>query len=44
MRKALVLIENIAKQSKAPGDVKENIEFVRELFQGLLEASGEGEA
>jgi hypothetical protein len=44
MRKALVLIENIAKQARVPEDVAESIARVRESFQQLLEAIENGEA
>jgi len=44
MRKALTLVENIARQAKAPKDVIDNIEHVRESFQELLEAFEEGKA
>ena len=44
MRKALTLVENIAKQSEVPAEVAENIEYVRESFLELLEAVEDGEA
>lgn len=44
MRKALVLIENIARKAKVPKDVKEHLEGVRESFQDLVEAIDEGKA
>ena len=44
MRKALTLIENIAREANVPDEVKENIEDVRDAFQELLEAIEEGEA
>jgi hypothetical protein len=44
MRRALTLVENIAKQVKAPADVMESLVGVRESFQELLEAITEGEA
>lgn len=44
MRRALTLVENIAKQATVPKDVTENIESVRASFQDLLEAIEEGEA
>ncbi len=44
MRKALTLVENIAKQAKVPRDVAEAIVDLRQSFQDLLEAIDEGEA
>ncbi|MGC4121096.1 MAG: hypothetical protein QM765_42265 [Myxococcales bacterium] len=44
MRKALVLVENIARQARVPKDVSEHIEDVREAFQDLLEAIDAGRA
>ena len=44
MRTALTLVENIATQAHVPEEVAENIVYVREAFQELIEAIEEGEA
>ena len=44
MRKALTLVENIAKKAQVPEDVAENTVYVRESFQELLEAIEHGDA
>ena len=44
MRKALTLIENIARQAKAPQAVTDSLAEVRDSFQELLEAIKDGEA
>jgi hypothetical protein len=44
MRRALTLVENIARQAKAPGPVLENIADVHHSFQELLEAIKDGKA
>ena len=44
MRKALTLVENMTRQARVPQDVAENVVFVRESFQGLLEAIEQGDA
>jgi len=44
MRKALLLVHNIAVQAKAPAEVLEWIEAVREDFDEVMEAIKEGEA
>lgn len=44
MRKALLLIKNIAVQNAAPAEVLEWIEMVWESFEELMEAIQKGEA
>jgi hypothetical protein len=44
MRKALTLVENIARQAKVPSVIIEDLADVRSSFQELLEAIKEGEA
>jgi hypothetical protein len=44
MRRALSLVENIAKQANAPEPVMENVAYVCDSFQELLEAVKDGEA
>jgi hypothetical protein len=44
MRKALLLVQNTAVQAKAPTEVLECVEAVREAFDDVMEAIKEGEA
>ncbi len=44
MRKTLLLLHNIAVQARAPADVLEGIETVREDLDEVMEAIKEGEA
>jgi hypothetical protein len=44
MRKALTLVENIARRAAVPDEIAENVEIVRACFQELLDAIAEGKA
>ena len=43
MRKALLLIQNIAAQSSVPSEVSEGIEMVRENLEEVFAAIAQGE-
>ncbi len=44
MRRALTLVENIARQADLPASITENIVMVRDYIQELLNAIAEGKA
>lgn len=44
MRKALTLVENIARQAAVSDEIAEHVALVRESFQELLDAIAEGKA